>query len=471
MVEKYSHFSSVSAVYFRHIDHLCSPYINQYHDSFREKLYFLNPNEYNKSQTTLALTTDILLEAVSELRYGEGEAICSDDPVKPWHIRNPNDFHDFLIWQEDIQSHKETNSPSNDDSPGPFLSSVPPAETFSLGFIKRRYERLVPPPSKVFPHPDFVEFDLPSRAVQQRKRLELPMNILGSTFATCPDSGSEENIMSRDVTLHLGLAIEDSIDNQKEFRMANGKIVKALGRTSVTCAFAKDPSTQNHCWFYVFQSMITPVIMGMAFLRASETLTKYKYRLHCSTIPHNIPLQLSTLNNPVQRLRCWADRQTMLAHADTGSEVDLISLAYAMRKGYPMEKLGFLDNKVQFADGTYAFLAGMVHISISLKYCQTLQELRAMQCIEHKFYVLSGLTSDMLFGEEFLNEHDAFDTYDTGFVTEESADVCSQVNTIVWFKGPERILARSFGRESIAAPYPLSGIDHLSVSETPCADV
>ena len=400
-------------------------------------------------------------------RHGVGEAICSDHPVKPWHIRDPNDFHDFSIWQEDTQSHKEVNSLSNDDSPVPCPSSIPPIETFSVSFFKRRYERPVSRPtfSSLRAPPGH-----PSHAVRQRKKLELPMNILGSTIATCPDSGSEENIMSKDVTLHIGLAVEDSIDNQKEFRLANGKIVKALGRISVTCAFAKDPSTQHQCWFYVFQSMITPVIMGMAFLRATETLTKYKNRLHCSMIPRNVPLRLYALNNPVQRLRCWVGREPMLANADTGSEVDLISLAYAKSKGYTMNKLGSCDNRVQFADGTSAFLAGKVRLYISLKSCKTFQEVRD-NCFEHTFYVLGGLTSDILFGEEFLDEQDAFHTYDTGFVTEESADVCSQVNTIVWFKTPERFLAKFFGRESIAAPDPLSGINHLPVSETPCADV
>lgn len=291
-----------------------------------------------------------------------------------------------------------------------------------------------------------------------RKKVELPMKILGSTYTTCPDSGSEENIMSKDVTLDLGLKIEDSTDHQKEFRIANGKVVKSLGRTSVACAFAKDPSLRYQCWFYVFQSLITPIIMGMAFLHESETLTKYKYRLQSSMVPRNGPLRLHALNNPRRRLLCRVDAKATLANADTGSEIDLISLACAKRRHYSITKPSQFDTEVQFADGTTACLQGTVCVSISLKKHRIYPDVfsREEGSFVHTFYVLEGLTSDLLFGEEFLDEHKAFETYDTGFVTDLNIDICSQVNTIVWFKTPERFLARAFGRGRVTAPDPLS---------------
>ncbi|KAL2056130.1 hypothetical protein ABVK25_003773 [Lepraria finkii] len=87
--------------------------------------------------------------------------------------------------------------------------------------------------------------------------------------------------------------------------------------------------------------------MGMAFLDATETLTKYKHRLQSSLVPCTGSMQLYGVDNPVQH-----------------SEIDLVSLAYARRRGYYLEAVYFSDNRVQLADGSVAFLAGKVNISI-----------------------------------------------------------------------------------------------------------
>ena len=310
---------------------------------------------------------------------------------------------------------------------------------------------------------------LPRHAVGQKRKVELPMDIHGSTFAACPDSGSEENIMVTDLVAQLGLSVEDALEHQKEFRIANGKVVKALGRTSVQCSFTKEPEAQFQCWFYVFQSLITPLIMGMAFLDATETFTKYKHRLQSRLVPRAGPLQLYALNNPARRIRCLADMKPILANADTGAEMDLMSLAYAKRRGYAnLSKIGLRDNQVQFADGSKAYLVGKVNVSIILgdNSGPVVRRHNSGLQLKRTFYILDGLTSDMLFGEEFLDETNAFETYKTAFAADQSGEIISEVNTIVWCNTPERFLAR-FGRGNTAAPEPLSGkYCPISISRT-----
>ena len=205
---------------------------------------------------------------------------------------------------------------------------------------------------------------LPEDGVRLKKRFDLPLNIFGATHSTRHDSGSHENAMAKEMALKLGLKIEDTAEYQKEFRIANGKVVKALGRTSVDCAFTAEPHMQHLCSFYVFATLVTPIIMGMAFLDATETLTKHKRRLRSTMVPANGPAQICALNNPGQRLRCSMNRESVLANADTGSEIDLISLAYAKSRGLAWIEFGAMGNhKVQFADGSESFLAGKTFLS------------------------------------------------------------------------------------------------------------
>ena len=292
-----------------------------------------------------------------------------------------------------------------------------------------------------------------------RKRVELPIDILGSTYATCPDSGSQENIMAKAISDQLNLSIDDAAEHQKEFRMANGKVVKALGRTSVDCAFTKEPDSQHQCSFYVFKALIAPIIMGMAFLDATETLTKYKHRLQSSMVPHTGPLQLYGIDNPVQRIQCLADLRKVLANADTGSEIDLISLAYARRRGYRLEAVDFGDNRVQLADGSVAFLVGKVNIFIFVGDVDS--EFYTWEFlhneIQRTFYVLKGLTSDMVLGEEFLDDTNAFETYRTALTFQESEDIYCHLDTIIWLRTPEKYIRNLLGGNTTAAPEPLSG--------------
>jgi hypothetical protein len=61
----------------------------------------------------------------------------------------------------------------------------------------------------------------------------------------------------------------------------------------------------------------------------------------------------------------------------------------------------------------------------------------------------------LLLGEDFLEQTNAFETYNDSFSIEDDNDL-AQVNTVVWFKTHERFLTGA-GMNSVAAPEPLSG--------------
>ena len=130
-----------------------------------------------------------------------------------------------------------------------------------------------------------------------------------------------------DLVNELGLSVGAGVENQKEFRMGDGKVIRALGKVITECAFAKEPNLRLRCIFYVLQCLITPLIMGMSFLDETQTLSKNRHRLQPRSYLPGAVMDFCGLDSPKRRLFCIAESQPMLVNADTGSEVDLISLA------------------------------------------------------------------------------------------------------------------------------------------------
>ena len=238
----------------------------------------------------------------------------------------------------------------------------------------------------------------------------------------------------------LRLDFDASPQHQKDFRIANGKYVKALGRMLVEVTFVKDRSTALYCTFYIFKHLVSPLIMGMQFLNETETLVKNKHRLETLVSPTSGPIQLCSLNSPRCRLYCQANSEANLANADTGSEVELMSLAYVMKRGFHMTSVDYYSSAVQFADGSTAHLAGKVDIQIVIGTKQG-------PCLFTSFFVLEDLTCDILFGEDFLYESDAFETYSDAFALTDDCDSCD-ANTIIWCNMAEGILSRLWGGRS-----------------------
>lgn len=288
---------------------------------------------------------------------------------------------------------------------------------------------------ETLPQSDDSDLEDITRFRSIRRVVDLPMIIHGSTIIARPDSGSEENIIAADVLSTLDLKMDTAPEHRKEFRVANGKSVWALGRIMVKCSFAKDRTLEFHCAFYVFKTLTSALIMGMAFLDETQTLAKYQYRLQPRTIRLLGPVRLDSLNNPRKRLYCLVNSQPRFANADTGSETDLMSLEYVLKRDFPMTAVGPHDSTVQFADGSTSKLVGKVSVLIVLG---TPEGPRLVTI----FYVLDGLTCDILFGEDFLDKTGAFKTYRDAFSFIECDDGTTEVNGIFWLNETESRLAR-----------------------------
>jgi hypothetical protein len=112
-----------------------------------------------------------------------------------------------------------------------------------------------------------------------------------------------------------------------------------------------------------------------------------------------------------------------------------------LNRDFVMTAVGLRSYTVQFADGSTSELVGKVEVLIVLGTPEGPE-------VGNTFYVLDGLTSDILFGEDFLDKTTAFETYRDAFSIMNCDDTAAEVNGIVWFNTAESHLSR--GMDALA---------------------
>ena len=263
------------------------------------------------------------------------------------------------------------------------------------------------------------------------------MTIVGQVIFATPDTGSEENIISLDIVQQFAVPFDPVPPDHTVFRLANDNPIKAIGQTRhLHCRFMKELAVKQFCMFYVLETCVAPMVMGMKFLDETETLSRHGHRLHFQEVPRGIAPRICSLNHPQRRLFCFANGEPALANADTGSDMNLISLAYARKQGFKIRDIeSDYEREVVFSDGSRAPLYGKV--TLWMRFADGEGPLESKP-----FCILEKLTSYILLGFELLDEIEAFTSRRHSFSVEESISTFSDLNTIVWFNPFERLLLK-----------------------------
>jgi hypothetical protein len=272
---------------------------------------------------------------------------------------------------------------------------------------------------------------------------DLPINIKGKKLDASPDTGSDECCMPKDVADKLGLKVRCDPGDIKSFEKGDGRILKSIGRTTIDCSFWKEPGRKIRCVFYVFEKLITPLIMGRKFLESTETLTRHQNRL-VDRPPRAGVYRVMHLSRPKRRMRCYIDSDLVNANPDTGAEMELVSPEFIKRKGYTVTAPDTEHEEVQFVDGSTARTQGQVTMRFEA-YGDALQEAIPTKARYRKFYVIDGLTTDVLLGEDLLYGINAFTDHASSFVDVDEFGLPLELKGIVWLDRAEQRLARVFG--------------------------
>lgn len=146
----------------------------------------------------------------------------------------------------------------------------------------------------------------------------------GARLSVIADTGAAHNVISAAYVEERNMKI-DTVSTS--FKLGNSSVVNSIGTVTIDYAFAEEPSKVFKLVCHVLPHCIYDLILGNAFLAATETMSKYRRRLtECMFSVANV-FHLGYLGNYMQTLKgTLADQYAALAVPDTGAERNVMDL-------------------------------------------------------------------------------------------------------------------------------------------------
>ncbi|KAI9712602.1 MAG: hypothetical protein M1828_001668 [Chrysothrix sp. TS-e1954] len=269
------------------------------------------------------------------------------------------------------------------------------------------------------------------------KRHEPGMIVLEGTLngrpvKAIPDTGAQTNVISRSAAHDFGLAIvEHKGEEDGIFTLPNGKEIKTLGVVLASWTFWSEPLVVFDQVLSVLEECIFDVLIGSPFLRLTSTMSTNRSRL--SRIPRPMGLRVRCVNlvgRPSHRVRGYLDGTPVAALPDSGSEPNLISYSYATQRGWRIHSSSLSRNLIMFADGSSDETAG----ELTLPWVFDQDNRLPQQDVT--FSVLHGCTFDVILGQDFLDDTDAFVAHSEYFV--DVTDSMQGLNHVIWARKKSR---------------------------------
>jgi hypothetical protein len=315
--------------------------------------------------------------------------------------------------------------------------------------------------------------------LREGRKMELPMKFGTKLIVAVADTGADINIIAHRLARKLRLKIHRQSEDRPLVKVGNGQKVQGFGRVVLTCSFTKGMPCKMRQTFYVFSKLAPSVqaVMGRAFLDDTKTLTVHRSRLRKRAPVANLP-RFMHINLPGKRLPCYLESQLVLACADTGSEIDLISRDYTIKRRLDVEPV--LDNErdIILASGEVVALCGKVkvkfdtlhpadyrkpnpeeepHESVALETQpptgseSVVSAASGNSSLDHyrTFYVLEGLVANVILGEELLDGIGAFEYHKDSFINLSNTDLedpLLHLNIIKWLSKGEKRFMKILGR-------------------------
>lgn len=256
---------------------------------------------------------------------------------------------------------------------------------------------------------------------------EVPGNLNGAQVKAFPDTAAEKNVISLDFAVRNKLDVRR--DSRLKFRLPTGKVARSVGTAYLPWQFAGELEVFKIS-FSVLPKCTHDVIIGGKFLKFTQTLTKFAHRIKTELLPFPPRPGVKLLGS--QRQRVWGslDGERAVAIPDTGSDVMLVSTAYAKQRGFRIFRQNDCRSELEFANGSRAVTRGLVKdVDWSFGDFNT-----SYQC---DFHVLDNLSVDVVLSNDFLFGVNAFQDYDSSFFDEDDVSAegyieLSLVKQISW---------------------------------------
>jgi hypothetical protein len=103
--------------------------------------------------------------------------------------------------------------------------------------------------------------------------------------------------------------------------------------------------------------------LGLDFITKIKLFTQNKHLLEDCLFSFGDIAAFKWIESPQQRTNFVADGKSLTAGADTGSDLDFMSLQCAKRQGFKINTKQSARTRVMLADETIAETVGQVHVS------------------------------------------------------------------------------------------------------------
>jgi hypothetical protein len=150
-----------------------------------------------------------------------------------------------------------------------------------------------------------------------------------------PDNGSELNLVSAEYVqrerLDFGNRVLDN-DSKDIIQLPDGRFVESLGSLDLRLRFPLE-SEVLMARFTILSGCVHDFILGGPFLRKTQTLTTFKYRIQRSRALSQAPLRVCLNGAPQEQILGSINGHAVYACPDTGSDVNVIDRDYALALG------------------------------------------------------------------------------------------------------------------------------------------
>jgi hypothetical protein len=243
-----------------------------------------------------------------------------------------------------------------------------------------------------------------------RRQWEIPGSIGGIRAVAFPDSGSSRDFLSQEfVQKYLPTHPIDS-GSISNIKMPNGKLIRSLGELQVSWRFEGESTAYTRS-FAVLPSCVHDVVLGKTFLRLSKTLPNFRNRLREKLVSCSGARRVHLIGSSEQVLG-RLDGYLTSACPDTGSDIMAVSLSFAEKRRYRVDRSQENKIQVQFADGSIGWTLGKVFsANWNFGHGEGVDS-----TFKVDFYVLAELPCDVVLSNEFLFDNDVFNQFEEYFV-------------------------------------------------------
>ena len=245
--------------------------------------------------------------------------------------------------------------------------------------------------------------------------------INGTNVHALADTGADENLMNEAFCKKLLLKpVFFRPHDRPSFVMGHGRTVQAIGMVKGSWKFSADARMDTYqITFYLFPDCIFDLMIGGAFLFRTDTMTANRHRLSRMPRPRMAPgvRMVNLCGSPGRRLNGTLNNKDCSALPDSGAEPNLLSYSYAKKRGWLPNIVPGPEScrLLLFADGSTKRTEGQLKLiwSFGNRWDMASPDQKPDSVVI--FDVLHGCPHDVIVGQSFLDETNAFTNHVEAF--------------------------------------------------------